>query len=72
MGKLLREPPVAIPSIAPIYIGFFNEQSEYTFEFADPLAIAIKEGTSSSVIEGLVPSGIEIKLVSTTLPYLTT
>ena len=68
-GSLAREAPVSIENIAPIYFGFFKEQSEYQFDFADPLAVTLSKG-EEGVITGLKPSGIQIKVVSSDLPFI--
>lgn len=68
--SLIREAPVPMNPIAPLYFCFFDEVCYFSFSFADPLAQAIEAG---QVTDGeLVPQGIKITVVQSTIAYAST
>ena len=70
IGELLRDPPVSLSPIQPVYIAKFDEKNYFEFKFADPLALDGKtEKDKFARSEGLVPNGINISLKSANIPF---
>ena len=69
MNNLVKEAPISVDLIAPIYRSFYEEVVEYSFNFADPLAV-ILDSYQETVID-IAPVGIQIKVSSIDSPYVT-
>ena len=67
MNTLVKEAPVSLDLIAPIYRSFYGETVEYSFNFADPLAVALE--TYQETVANIAPVGIQIKVSSIDSPY---
>ena len=52
----MKEAPISVDLIAPLYRSFYEEVVEYSFNFADPLAV-ILDAYQDTVID-IAPVGI--------------
>jgi len=65
--KLMRQPPIATEEINPSYSILPNQTNAVTLMFADPLVLAIANG-SMTTEQALFPRGLQIKVLSNSHP----
>ena len=64
-----RRAPISTSNIAPVYYAFSSQTTFYKFNFADPLAIELDEGTTEPLFD-LTPGVLAIRVSKNELPAL--